>query len=57
MLTKYLSDMMVKPHQSPVFDNPANYNLDYQDISFKASDGVTIRGWLINGGSDKIVIQ
>ena len=57
MLTKYLSDMMVKPHQSPVFDNPENYNLDYEDVSFKASDGVTIRGWLINGGSDKIVIQ
>ena len=57
MLTKYLSDMMVKPHQSPVFDNPANYELEYQDVSFKASDGVTIRGWLIDGGSDKIIIQ
>ena len=57
MLTKYLSDMMVKPHQSPVFDNPENYELEYQDVSFKASDGVTIRGWLIEGGSDKIIIQ
>ena len=57
MLTKYLSDMMVKPHQSPVFDNPANYELEYQDVSFKASDGVTIRGWLIDGGRDKIIIQ
>ena len=57
MLTKYLSDMMVKPHQSPVFDNPTNYALEYEDVSFKASDGVTIRGWLINGGSDKIIIQ
>ena len=57
MLTKYLSDMMVKPHQSPVFDNPANYELEYQDVSFKASDGVTIRGWLIDGGSEKIIIQ
>ena len=57
MLTKYLSDMMVKPHQSPVFDNPTNYALEYEDVSFKASDGVTIRGWLINGSSDKIIIQ
>ena len=49
--------MMVKPHQSPVFDNPENYALKYEDVAFKASDGVTIRGWLIDGGNDKIIIQ
>ena len=57
MLTRYLSDMMVKPHQSPVFDNPENYALKYEDVAFEASDGVTIRGWLIDGGNDKIIIQ
>ena len=57
MLTRYLSDMMVKPHQSPLFDNPENYDLKYEDVAFEASDGVTIRGWLIEGGNDKIIIQ
>ena len=57
MLTRYLSDMMVKPHQSPVFDNPENYALKHEDVAFEASDGVTIRGWLIDGGNDKIIIQ
>ena len=57
MLTKYLSDMMVKPHQSPLFDNPAHYDLDYEDVSFQTRDGVTIRGWLIKGGHEKIIIQ
>ena len=57
MLTRYLSDMMVKPHHSPVFDNPENYALKYEDVAFEASDGVTIRGWLIDGGNDKIIIQ
>ena len=57
MLTRYLSDMMVKPHQSPLFDNPENYDLKYEDVAFEASDGVTIRGWLIDGGNDKIIIQ
>ena len=57
MLTTYLSDMMVRPHQSPVFDDPTDYQLSYVDVSFEASDGVTIRGWLIDGGSDRIIIQ
>ena len=57
MLTTYLSDMMVRPHQSPVFDDPTDYQLSYEDVSFEASDGVTIRGWLIDGGSDRIIIQ
>ena len=57
MLTAYLSDMMVRPHQSPVFDDPTDYQLSYEDVSFEASDGVTIRGWLIDGGSDRIIIQ
>ena len=57
MLTRYLSDMMVKPHQSPLFDNPENYDLKYEDVAFEASDGVTIRGWLIDGGNDKMIIQ
>jgi len=57
MLTTYLPDMMVRPHQSPVFDDPTQYQLSYEDVSFKTSDGVTIRGWLIDGGSDRIIIQ
>ena len=37
MLTRYLSDMMVKPRQSPVFDNPENYDLKYEDMAFKTA--------------------
>jgi pimeloyl-ACP methyl ester carboxylesterase len=31
--------------------------LDYEDVSFEAADGVTLRGWLIPGRSDKVYIQ
>ena len=31
--------------------------LIYEDVEFKASDDVTLRGWLIKGGTDKVVIQ
>ncbi len=57
MFGKMISDMMVKPHQSPLFDDPASYGLDYENVAFQAADGVTLRGWLIKGGSDKVIVQ
>ena len=57
MIINYLSNAIVKGGQAPVFDNPADYGLDYEDVSFKANDGVTLSGWLIKGGTDKIIIQ
>jgi pimeloyl-ACP methyl ester carboxylesterase len=52
-----VSDMMIKPGKSPVFGNPEDCGLDYEDVSFKASDEVTLRGWLIKGGNDKLIVQ
>ena len=57
MITKYLADMMTKGGQSPVFETPEQYGLNYQDVTFKAEDGVTLSGWLIEGSSDKVIIQ
>mgnify|MGYP003564740946 CR=1 FL=1 len=57
MLGKMVSNLMIKPGNSPVFNSPEEYRLNYQDVKFQASDGVTLRGWLINGGADKVVIQ
>jgi len=57
MFGNMISNMMVKPNQSPLFDSPEAYALDYEDVSFKTEDGVTLRGWLINGGSDKVIVQ
>ncbi|NEO40924.1 MAG: alpha/beta hydrolase [Moorea sp. SIOASIH] len=57
MIVNYLADMMIKPGKSPVFNNPKDFGLDYEDVTFKASDGVTLSGWLIKGGTDKVIIQ
>lgn len=57
MITGYLSNTIIKGGVSPVFDNPKDYELDYEDVLFKARDGVTLSGWLIKGGNDKIIIQ
>ena len=48
---------MVRPFQSPLFDDPKNYGLDFEDVSFAAVDGVKLNGWLIHGGSDRVIVQ
>ena len=57
MFAKMVSDMMIKPGNSPVFDSPRDFGLKYQDVEFETLDGVTLRGWLIEGGTDKVIIQ
>ena len=57
MFAKMISDLMIKPGNSPVFGSPEDFSLKYQDVQFEASDGVTLRGWLIEGGTDKVIIQ
>jgi alpha-beta hydrolase superfamily lysophospholipase len=57
MLIKYVADSMTKPGKSPVFGNPKDFGLEYEDVTFKASDGVTLSGWLVKGKPDKVIIQ
>ncbi len=57
MFGNMISNMMVKPYQSPLFDDPAAYGLDYENVKFPAADGTTLRGWLINGGTDRVIIE
>jgi len=57
MFGKAISDMMIKPGKAPVFETPEKYDLQYEDVTFKTSDNVTLSGWLIKGGNEKIIIQ
>ena len=57
MFGKAISDLMIKPGKSPVFETPEAYGLDYEDVNFKTSDGVTLSGWLVKGGTDKVIVQ
>ncbi|MEL7199612.1 MAG: alpha/beta fold hydrolase [Pseudomonadota bacterium] len=57
MLGNMIADMMIKPGQAPLFDDPAAYDLDYENVEFETADGVTLRGWLIKGASDKVIVQ
>ncbi len=57
MFGKAISDLMIKPGKSPVFETPDKYGLEYEDVSFEANDGVTLSGWLLRGSNDKVIIQ
>ena len=57
MITNYLSNSIVEGGKAPVFGTPADEGLTYDDVEFQASDGVTLRGWLVRGGTDKIIVQ
>lgn len=57
MFGNMVSDMMIKPGASPVFGTPADVGLEHEDVTFEASDGVKLSGWLVRGGTDKVVVQ
>lgn len=56
MLTKFFADSVTKPGKSPVLKNPGEFGLDYEDVEFKAADGVVLSGWLVKGGTDRVII-
>ena len=57
MFGKAISNLMIKPGKSPVFETPDKYNLVYEDVTFKTDDNVTLSGWLIKGSTDQVIIQ
>lgn len=56
MISRFIADMMTKPGLAPVFGSPKDFGLEYEDVEFRAKDGVKISGWLIKGGK-KVIIQ
>ncbi len=52
-----MADSFGRQLRSPVLHWPSEQDLDYQDITFPALDGVPLEGWLIPAaGSDKLII-
>ena len=37
--------------------NPGDYGLKFENIEFKAEDGVNIKGWLIPGKTNKLIVM
>ena len=57
MIGKFVSDLMVKPGKAPVFETPAAYGLPFEDVTFSASDGVELSGWIVGEATDRVIVQ
>lgn len=49
--------LLIVDHPTPILETPKDYGMDYQDVKFKAEDGVELAAWFIPvNGSDKLII-
>lgn len=53
---KLVADSVTMPGNSPVLKSPSDWGLDFDDVSFVTSDSVMLRGWLLKGASDKVIV-
>jgi hypothetical protein len=56
MLT-VLAQGLSTPPRTPILRTPADYAMEFEDISFETADSVTITGWFIPAESNKAVIS
>lgn len=55
--TAYIfAQLTLNPKRQPIETTPAEYGLDYEDVEFHSTDGLTIRGWFMPGNPRKVLI-
>jgi alpha/beta superfamily hydrolase len=53
----YVAGTTIHLNRQPVPKNPKDYGMEYENIEFKAVDNVNIKGWLIPGSLDKLIVM
>src|SRR5437667_11938120 len=51
-----LAELMAHSTRTPILRRPDEYDLQYEDVFFPALDGVTLEGWFIPAGSERLLI-
>ena len=57
LISYFLAGIIIHLNRQPVPKNPRDYSMDVENIEFKTSDGVKIKGWLIPGSTNKLIIM
>jgi len=57
IMSSMYADSVLYPNRQPVRKTPKDYGMNYEDITFKSDDGVELKGWLLPGNKDKIIIM
>jgi uncharacterized protein len=55
-ISYFIAGTIIHLNRQPVPKNPKDYGMDYENIEYKASDGVKIKSWLIPGSLKKLII-
>jgi uncharacterized protein len=56
-ILRAMADSFAQQLRSPILHWPSEQNLEYEDVTFPALDGVPLEGWFIPApGSDKLII-
>jgi uncharacterized protein len=54
----FLARYQTRSHRQPIVRTPADYGMEYENVSFKSTDGLNIKGWFIPGASrNKVTIM
>jgi uncharacterized protein len=56
-LIYFIAYFAIHQNRQPVPKNPGDYGMNFENIEFKATDGVKIKGWLIPGNANKLIIM
>jgi hypothetical protein len=59
-LSYSMSAWLLNPPRQPITRTPGEYGLHYEDVEFKSTDGINLKGWFIpgksNNGNNRIII-
>jgi uncharacterized protein len=56
-ITGYVfANLLLYPKRQPVVKSPGEYGLLYENVDFKSTDGLGLKGWFIPGNLEKTVI-
>ncbi len=55
-ISGYAASSLTQFERAPVESNPADFGLEYEDVSFPSRDGLVLRGWWLEGGDDNPII-
>jgi pimeloyl-ACP methyl ester carboxylesterase len=50
------SETVLHSRRQPIVRNPKEYGMDYRDVSFKSTDGLTLKGWWIPSSGKEVTI-
>jgi uncharacterized protein len=56
VLSYFIAYSAVHQNRQPVPKNPGDYGLKFENISFMSADSVKIKGWLIPGELNKVIV-